>query len=56
LELAALFLRVANTLERSAQLAEDHAERERMGGQVCAVELELERAARARAAAHVVAR
>jgi hypothetical protein len=31
-ELAALLLRVAKTLERSAQLAEDHAQRERNVG------------------------
>lgn len=50
-ELAGLYLRVAGTLERSAQLAEDHAQRERDNGRPHSADLELECAARARAAA-----
>jgi len=51
LELAALYSRVADTLERSAQLADEHAERERNSGRGASAEVELERARRARAAA-----
>ncbi len=47
----ALYLRVAKTLERSAELAEQHAERCRSNGQRQSAAIELERAQRARAAA-----
>jgi hypothetical protein len=49
--LAALYNRVADTLERSAELAEHHAARERGGGRAHSADIELERAERARAAA-----
>jgi hypothetical protein len=48
--LSALYLRVADTLDRSAELAEHHAERLRSKGQALAG-LEFERARRARKAA-----
>jgi hypothetical protein len=51
LELAELFLRVAGTVERSAQLAEQHAEREQTSGRSGSAGVELERAMRAREAA-----
>lgn len=47
----ALYLRAARALERSAALAEEHAERLRRIGQGHLVGLELERAKRAREAA-----
>ncbi len=47
----ALYLRVAGTLERSAELAEDHARRCRDRGQQPSADLERERAKRARMAA-----
>jgi hypothetical protein len=50
-QLAALYIRVAETLERSAQLAEEHAERERRNGRWDSAGIELERARRAREAA-----
>ncbi len=50
-KLAALYLRVADTLERSAQLAEEHAERDRRNGRRDSAGVELERAGRAREAA-----
>jgi hypothetical protein len=50
-ELAALYLRAADTLDRSAELAEDHARRERDDRRPHSADLELECAARARAAA-----
>jgi hypothetical protein len=43
-----LYVRAANALERSALLAEDHAERLRQSGLGELAELELERARRAR--------
>jgi hypothetical protein len=49
--LDALYLRVANALELSAALAEDHAERMSRNGQDYLAGVELERAERARAAA-----
>lgn len=49
--LAALYLRVANTLEQSADLAEQHAQRHRDKGKQQAAAIELERAQRARVAA-----
>ena len=49
--LATLYLRVANTLERSAELAEQHAQRHRDKGNQHAAGIELERAKRARLAA-----
>jgi hypothetical protein len=49
--LAALFLRAANTLESSARLAEQHADRDRCSGRSRGAEAELAHAARARAAA-----
>ena len=49
--LAALYLRVANTLEQSAELAEQHAQRHRDKGKQQAAAIELERAKRARVAA-----
>jgi hypothetical protein len=49
--LAALHLRVATTLERSAELAEQHAERFSGEGQDQLARAELEQAERARAAA-----
>ena len=49
--LAALYLRVANTLERSAELAEQHAQRHRDKGKEQAAAIELERCNRARLAA-----
>jgi hypothetical protein len=49
--LAALYVRVAGTLERSALLAEEHAERERRNGRRDSAGVELERARRAREAA-----
>jgi hypothetical protein len=49
--LAALYLRVADTLERSAQLAEAHGSREQSNGRQVQASVELDRAARARAAA-----
>jgi hypothetical protein len=48
---AALYLRVADTLERSARLAEEHAVRERNKGRRESEGVELERARRAREAA-----
>lgn len=50
-ELAALYLRVASTLERSADLAEQHAQRHRDRGKQQAAAIELERCKRARSAA-----
>ena len=50
-ELAALYLRAANTLDQSAQLAQQHAQRERNNGRLHSADLELERAGRARAGA-----
>lgn len=50
-ELTALYQRVADTLERSAKLAEQHADREQRNGRRRAADIELERAKRARAAA-----
>ena len=50
-ERAALYRRVADTLERSADIAERHAERERRQGQHRSVRVELDRAKRAREAA-----
>lgn len=49
--LAALYQRVATTLERSAGLAEQHAARHSSNGQSQLATVELERAERARAAA-----
>ena len=49
-ELEALYLRVADTLERSAQLADQHAQRSGAGQRKLAA-IELERAKRARMAA-----
>lgn len=49
--LSVLYLRVADTLERSAALAEDHAARLVRTGRKPLAELELERAERARQAA-----
>jgi hypothetical protein len=49
--LAALYLRVANTLEQSADLTEQHAQRHRDKGKQQAAAIELERAQRARVAA-----
>lgn len=49
--LAALYLRVADTLEQSAQLAEEHAQRWRDKGEQQWAAVELERAKRARIAA-----
>src|SRR5262249_42409521 len=51
-ELARLYLRVADTLERSAELAELHARRHQHDGRRQAVAIELERARQARRAAH----
>jgi hypothetical protein len=50
-ELAALYRRVADTLERSAELSERHADRKRGTGRAPSADIELERAKRARAAA-----
>jgi hypothetical protein len=50
-ELAALYLRVAETLERSADLAEQHAQREQQNGRWDSASTELGRAGRARDAA-----
>jgi hypothetical protein len=50
-DLGGLYLRVANTLDQSAQLAEHHAQRERNNGRLHSADLELECAERARAAA-----
>jgi hypothetical protein len=50
-QLAALFLQVADTLERSAQLAEEHAERRLSDRQWQSAATELERARQARTAA-----
>jgi hypothetical protein len=50
-ELAGLYLRVAETLERSARLAEQHAERERIKGRPDGGAVELARAESAREAA-----
>lgn len=47
----ALYLRTAKALERSAALAEDHAERLRRSGKERLAELELDSAERARRAA-----
>jgi hypothetical protein len=49
--LAALYLRVADTFERSAQLAEEHAKRERNNGRPESERVELDHARRAREAA-----
>jgi hypothetical protein len=49
--LAALYLRVADTLERSAELAEEHATRERKKGRRDSEGVKLDRARRAREAA-----
>ncbi len=46
--LGALYLRVADTLERSAELAEEHAGRERNNGRRESEGVELDRARRAR--------
>jgi len=46
-----LYLRVAETLERSAQLAEQHAERDRSNGWLDWAAVELERGRRAGEAA-----
>jgi hypothetical protein len=51
--LAALYLRAANSLDRSAHLAEQHAPRERNTGRLSSADLELECAERARAAAQL---
>jgi hypothetical protein len=48
-------VRAADTLDRSAQLAEDHAQRERNNGRLRSADLELECAERARAGALAVA-
>lgn len=50
-DLVALYLRVAATLTRSAELAERHAQRERANGRRGLAGIELERARRAREAA-----
>jgi len=50
-QLAALYLRVADTLERSALLAEHHASHHRSKGRKTSSDEELERAKRAREAA-----
>jgi hypothetical protein len=47
-ELAGLCLRVAETLERSAELAERHAEHERRKGCLASAGVEVKRAERAR--------
>jgi len=49
--LAGLYLGVADTLEQSARLAEQHAERERSNDRPDSAAVELERARRAREAA-----
>ena len=49
--MAGLYLGVADTLEQSARLAEQHAERERSNGRPDPAAVELERARRAREAA-----
>ena len=49
--LATLYLRVADTLERSVQLAERHAQYEKSRGRTRSAYIELERAKRARAGA-----
>jgi hypothetical protein len=49
--LSSLYMRVAGTLERSAELAEQHAQRCRGQGQRQSAAIELERAKRARTAA-----
>jgi hypothetical protein len=49
--LAALYMRVADTLEQSAALADQHAQRHREKGKPQAAAIELERAERARRAA-----
>lgn len=46
--MAALYLRLADTLERSAQLSEEHAGRERCNGRRDSERVELDRARRAR--------
>jgi hypothetical protein len=50
-DLAGLYRRVAETLEQSAQLADRHAQRCRTAGRMQLVDIELENARRARAAA-----
>jgi len=50
-QLASLYLRVAETLDESADLADQHAERCRGAGRAQLMEVELENARRARAAA-----
>ena len=50
-KVAGLYVRVAETLERSAQLADQHAERDRSNGRPDSAAVELERARRAREAA-----
>jgi hypothetical protein len=50
-ERAVLYVRVAETLEQSARLAEQHAERDRRNGRPDSAAAELERARRAREAA-----
>jgi hypothetical protein len=47
-ELAGLYLRVADALERSGRLAEQHAERDRHNGRPDSAAVELERVTRAR--------
>lgn len=49
--LAELYLKVANALERSAQLAEVYAKREEIHGRLRAADFEMERARQARQAA-----
>ena len=49
--LVALYLRVAEALETSAQLAEEHARRERDRGREFSADVELDNAQRAREAA-----
>ncbi len=50
-KLAELYVRVADALERSGQLAVEHADRNRSDGQMASTEVELERARQARQAA-----
>jgi hypothetical protein len=47
-ELAGLYARVAETLERSAQLAEQHAQHERSKRRLASAAIEVDRAERAR--------
>jgi hypothetical protein len=55
-ELAGLYVRVVETLERSAQLAERHSQHNRSKGWLASAGVELERAERAREAARRAAR